>query len=146
MFSGKLKAVLVEDDELGPGQVSIRKLSRRTLRRAATNKSIDQAGNLKALGGDVVKALNSKELEEIQKRLKAAKKTAEELRKERYASFDEDVILDAGIESWTYPVKVDAASIEKLDDESAKKLFEEIVDFSCGPIDEAEAEELPKGA
>jgi hypothetical protein len=145
MFAGKLDTVVINDDELGEVRVSIRKLSDKSLRKAAEARSIEQAVALKTMGGEIFRVLQSKELDAVAE--KVSKPDAEKLRQERYSRYDRDYILQAGVESWscqaTYPLTPE--TLQKLDPPTATKLHEAIVDWTLGPVDEDEAAAVPKG-
>ena len=126
--------------------VTIRKLSGRSLEKIRQQKSIEQAPPLRAYGAELLKGLQ-KELDEAAKALAAAKaaKDTDSRRKERYDAHDRVSTLVAGIVRWSCQDKValEQKSIEDLDEDVMQRIHEEIVDLSCGPLtaEEAQAQE-----
>jgi hypothetical protein len=149
MFAGAQKTVAIEDEKLGRIDVTIRKLSWKSLKKARQAKTIDGANELRAFGGEIVRAFTGAAKSDVEAALKAvdeiesrerAKKTPEQLRQERYDAHDPEVTLVAGVVGWTAEREFRASEVDNLDDQTAKTLHEEIVDYSLGPID-AEAHE-----
>lgn len=114
---------------VGEDTFRVRKLSWKSLEKAQQARATSQAGHLRALGGDILKALRSDELEEVAKSL-AAKKTPEELAKARYDSYDREEILVAGIETRNGEAMSRESIIAELDKPTAEALHREIVDLS----------------
>ena len=128
-FASKVtQEVVLSDNE----RVVIRKLNHTTLDRAREVQSSKGARSLRDFGGDIVKVLRSEEFSDL-KAKKAEDPDAP--RKARYNAFARGVTLPAGIVSWTYQDAPTAELIEDLDDESAQKLHEAIVDLALPPLD-----------
>ncbi len=148
MFAVKTKPVTVKDEELGEIVVTIRKLSGSSLEKAAVNRGIVQAAYFRALGAPFLRDLSSPQAEEAKKILADEKKDPAALRKARYAQYDRDSVLIAGIERWSCEDKFPKSpeSIAKLDEDAAQDLHEAILDYSLPPITLEEVQEIPKGA
>jgi len=63
--------------------------------------------------------------------------TMDEQRKARYTTYDRQLVIQAGVVSWTYPERL-SDGLEDLDEETAQKLHEAILDLSLPPIDPVE--------
>lgn len=129
--------------------VTIQKLSGRSLRKAQEAAQAAALLSMRAASKDMLQVWNSKEVEA------AADKLAEQRKREaadpkarakaRYAAYDRDAILLAGIVRWTANKPV-AEGLEDLDEETSQKLHEAILDLSLPPLDPVEAEaQLAKG-
>jgi hypothetical protein len=140
MFASKVTREVTLD---GGERVVIRKLNHASLDRAREAQSSKGARSLRDFGGEIVKVLRSEEFVEL-KTKKAEDPDAP--RKARYAAFDRGVVLTAGIQSWTAEVKLSAEAIQDLDDATAQRLHEEIIDLSLPPLDPKAAEEKEKNA
>lgn len=142
MFASRV----TKDVELDGGErVVIRKLNHSALERARDARSSAGAKSLRDFGGDILRVLRSEEFTEIQQK-RAQDETVESRRLARYAAFDRNVVLQAGIVSWTADVKVTPEAIGDLEEPIAQRLHEEIVDLSLPALDPKQAEEQGKGA
>lgn len=143
MFASRVtKDVVLNDGDLDV-TVTIQKLSARALEKAREAKTISQAAPLRAMGGDILKAVRSESMDEAAASLRAKRATIEGAKKERYDAHDRFTVLQAGIVRWRGAdlPPVSPKSVEDLDEDSAQRLHEEIVDLSLPPIDPAELEE-----
>lgn len=141
MFASKVTDAVVLD---GGERVTIRKLNHSALDLAREARSSRGAKSLRDFGGDILRVLRSEEFVDMKKAREEA--GPEALRAARYAAFDRSVVLQAGIQSWTSEVKVTPEAIDDLDEPSAQKIHEAIVDLSLPPIDPAKAEAQAKNA
>lgn len=128
--------------EFGDETVTIKKLSHGELTLAAEEKMTKALMKTKDVGPELMRALR-----DPGSVLKSeAEPTPAEKRKARYESFDIDFVLRHGIKSWTCTVAGEpldvAVGIPDLDEPTARRLHEAIVDLSCGPLDADEAEQL----
>jgi len=138
MFASQIqKEVVLEGDE----RVTIRKLSALTLDKARAAKQADQAKVLRNYGGDLLKAIRSDSLEDVAAAVAAKRADPVVQRAAHYDEFDREVVLNAGIVSWTSDRKVNPESVGDLDEPSAQKLHEAIVDLSV-PFDPEMAADL----
>lgn len=139
MFASKVTSQVVFPD----GVVNIRKLSAMSLEKAQAARQITVSQLSRSMGPELIRAFNSPEVEEAAKN--RPKPTPEEKHKARYAGYDRQLVLQAGVVSWTYqkddgtPLKV-SEGLADVDEESAEKLHEAILDLSLPPITEAEQE------
>lgn len=118
--------------EISIGTATCRKLSHRALRKASDMHTAEQMKNVREMGGDVFKALQTAEdTRSTQDPAKA--------RRRRFAGYDRDAVLAAGVVTWTAPRKL-ADGLPELDEADARALFEAIMDRSLPPTD-PEAEE-----
>lgn len=148
MFGGKRKDVTVETEEYGSVIITIQKLNDRSLSKAQKAKKGDTLSDLRAMGGELFRAIKDDNLEKLADQLEARKKapTLEEMKQARYNEFDRDAIVQAGVVSWSIEAQARLFdSLPNLDRPTAEFLHEEIVDWSLGPIDPAEVEAAPKG-
>jgi len=140
MFASRITSEV----QLGEERVVIRKLSAFTLDKARDARQATQARSLRNYGGEILKAIRSENLDKVAEEagvkaepsadVKAAAKAA------RYAEFDQELTLNAGVVSWTVADrKVNPESIADLDEKSAKVLFEAIIDLSA-PVSAATEE------
>jgi len=135
MFASQVtKAVQVGDVE-----VVIRKLSGRSLDKARDAKQIASATQIRAFGGDVLKALRDDTVTLAVESLRSKAEDAEAKRKAIYASVDRDTVLTQGIVSWNASRKLTPEAIADLDEDSANALHEAIMDLSLPPKDVVEA-------
>ena len=124
MFASRITAtVSLADDH----SVTIRKLSATTLDKARDARSADQAKTLRNYGGDILKAIRS---EEVNTAAAAKPEVKVDAKVAHYATFDRELVLNAGIVSWTVPEKVNPDNVSDLDEPSAKAIFEAIIDLS----------------
>ncbi len=96
--------------------MEITRLSWRQLEAAKEKQSAAMLGNLKAMGGDLVKAL--KEVGEKEKQNTAA------------AAYDRGAVLNSGIVKWSYDEEVNSANIDALDEQTASWAAAEILSLN----------------
>jgi hypothetical protein len=120
--------VQIDSPQLGMVDVTIRTLSGRSLEKARLASTIEQGPAVRSLGGEVIKALQSPELDALAEELKAKKADP----KERYKRYDRFSTLVAGIKRWSCQDKVELSpkAIEDLKEPDAQKIFEAIIDRS----------------
>jgi hypothetical protein len=123
---------------IGDVRYTIRKLGWKTLERARDSASLHTLGELRAMGGDVLKALRSEAGDEARKIVGKQKEEAEAKRRARYIAFDRSVLLEVGLKSWSLPGEISAETINELPADHAEKLHEAIVDLSVPLPEEAE--------
>lgn len=129
------------DVAIGVETVTVRKLSGPQARRARDVRNAEQVKALRDMGGDVLKALKSGELDKIAVDVKAdpvARSAAE--RKARYDAFDRATVLTCGVVRWTCG-DVTPKAIDDLEDWAAQAIHEAIVDFTFPTVEEAKAAE-----
>ena len=93
------------------GWMEFKKLSWRQLELAAEIQTEDSLNRMKALGGDMLKALRG-----------LAKEQEQESQK-----YDRAAILDCGILKWSYDEEVNKENIDLLDEETASWAYNEIL-------------------
>ena len=137
MFASDIRSTI----QVGNVEVVVKKLSKRSLDKAREAKSIATALQLKAFGGDLLKALREDTVAEAVESLRA-KQNGPEARKAAFlATFDFEHVLNAGIVSWNAARKLDPAAIADLDEDSASTIFHAILDLSIPPSEAVEADE-----
>jgi len=137
---------ITKDVEVGTEIVTVRKLSGKTLQKAREAKRSEQVSNMRELGAEMIRAFR-----EEREKLAAVKPEAlpippkeptreelEKTRKDSFSEYDRDTVLVAGISKWTAKVPVSPENIADLDEESATKLHNEILDLSLAPVNTAE--------
>ena len=150
MFASRVtKDVDVEDGE-SVTKVTIQKLSARSLEKAREVKSAAQLTAMRPASKDMWEGLRSAEVEKLAGELaeKRSKEAADPKAraKVRYDAHDQAHILRAGIVRWTSTVPLDEKALEDLDEATAEKLHEAILDLSLPALDPVEAEAtLAKG-
>ena len=93
------------------GWMEFKKLSWRQLELAAEIQTEDSLKRMKALGGDMLKALRG-----------LAKEQEQEAQK-----YDRAAILECGILKWSYDEEVSKENIDLLDEETASWAYSEIL-------------------
>lgn len=137
-----IRTVSMVKDQVTIGEVTydIRKLSWRSLQRAAEAKQIAQAKHMKSLGGEIFREIGAATAASEARAEKL--KTIEGRAEERYASYDMEEILTAGIERVNGQPSSRQYVTDELDEPTAKALHRRIVDLSCGPLDPELNEEV----
>lgn len=92
--------------------LEVRRLSWRQLEMAAEVQTESMLKRLKAMGGDLVKALQ---------------KAGKEQEQDPTAKYDRGTVLQAGIIRWSYSAETTKANIDALDEETAAWAFKEIL-------------------
>jgi hypothetical protein len=126
------KQVVIGDDTYG-----IRKLSWKSLEKAAAAKDTAQVNSLKAYGPELLKALRSPEVVDEAVKAHAAKKEDQKAKaQERYDMYDREAILTAGLETRNEEKLTPDQILNDLDKPTAETLHHAIVDLS-DPLPEA---------
>jgi hypothetical protein len=131
MFASQTKSTVA----IGDVVVTIRKLSARSLDKASEARQATAAAVARGFGADMIQALKVTEPAP----LAPVVLTLAEQIKARYTSYDRASTLRAGIASWTAPQPLEEG-IADLDEESAQKLHEAILDLSLPALDPKVAE------
>lgn len=135
MFASKVTSQVVFPD----GAVNIRKLSARSLEKASEARQISVSQLSRSMGPELMKAFATDDSDKPSK--PKVEPTLDQQRKARYAVYDRQLVLQAGVVSWTYETKL-SEGLEDLDEEAATTLHEAILDLSLPPIDPMEREAL----
>lgn len=101
--------------------MEIKRLSWRQLEVAKDIMTDNTVARFKKMGGEVLKAFTNEKV-----RQEADPRT----------QYDRGFVLEAGISRWSYDAEVAKATIEKLDEETAKWAFEEILNLHNPPSEE----------
>jgi hypothetical protein len=134
MFASKTVAQVVFPD----GAVNIRKLSALSLEKASAARQISVSQLSRSMGPELMKAFAGGGDDDEKKSSKPkVEPTMDEQRKARYTTYDRQLVIQAGVVSWTYPERL-SDGLEDLDEETAQKLHEAILDLSLPPIDPVE--------
>ena len=129
MFASRITAVVLVGPVEDENSVTVRKLSHNSLEKAGQARQISAGQSSRALGPELLEALRKDYVApKPEVDLVAAAKA-------RYSSYDRGAVLNAGIVSWTFLEKVGPAMIEDIDEESAEKLHQAILDLSLPPLD-----------
>jgi len=126
MFASRTKKVVIIEDV----QVTIQKLSARSLDNASEARQIAVGKVTRQLGSEIMRTLR-----ELPDRVPEKEPTAEEKQKARFTSYDRDYVLTAGIASWTathpdgLPLSL-TDGIPDLEESAATMLFESILELS----------------
>ncbi len=122
----------VKKDVLVEGvTVTVRKLSGRSLEKAAEARQIALGATVRSFGSDLIKTFRETKREETPEAQKAA----------RYAGYDRSAVLVAGVASWDFERKLNPEAIDDLEESAAEFLFREILELSLPPAEvAAEAE------
>jgi len=111
--------------------IVIRKLSGYQLDLCRDEASARNVGHLRRLGGELLTAMNSAEMEKAAAKLKekrAEKKESDP--KAKYEEFDRMTTLKQGIVSWSAGTDVADEGLRDLDEETAQSTFESIIDLT----------------
>lgn len=134
MFAHRItKSIDLHDGETEV-QVVIRKLSARSLEKAADQKSIDAGKTMRAWGADLLDSIEQRRKEQEREKKSDPKQA-------RYNNYDRESVLIAGIQSWTCEGITIPDGVKELDEETAELLFHEIIDLSLPPIDKEKIEQ-----
>ncbi len=129
--------------------IVIRKLSGYQLDICRDESQARNVGHLRRLGGELITAMNSAEMNQAAARLKEKKAeeaiSPEAKAKARLAEFDRMTTLKQGIVSWSASNSVTDEGLRDLDDETSQTTFEEIIDLTLPSTAQIEATE-EKGA
>lgn len=109
-----------------------KKLSWKELRLARKKQEEDQREVAKSFGAEFLSALTKGDVDEARARrvIKQAEYAA--------SSFDTEILLVAGITSWSYEEDVSIVNIEKLDERTAVWAAQAIIDLTKPPTEEEE--------
>jgi len=148
MFASKVTAQveIPADGADDAGVVNIRKLSALALEKASLNRQISVSQLTRSMGPEMIRAFSDEKeekpadgLDAFEAKKAKPKPTPEEQRKARYSLYDRQFVLQAGVTHWTYDRKV-SEGLEDLDEDTAQRLHEAILDLSLPPITEEERE------
>lgn len=146
MFASRITKDVQCDDGDTAVIVTIQKLSGRSLEKARDARSAAQIASLRTASKDLLQVMRSDQLEVAAEQLAArrAKEAADPKAKAkaRYEAYDREHVLNAGIVRWSCELrkKLSPEAIGDLDEESAQKLHEAILDLSLPPLDPVVAE------
>lgn len=144
MFASRTtKTIEVQDDDGRPIQVTLQKLSARSLEKAREAKSIAQLTAMRPASKDMWAGIREGEaqLEDLKKEIREKKTDDPKARaKARYDSYDREHVIRAGVVRWTAARTFDDGAIGDLDEDTADKLHAAILDLSLPPLDPVEAE------
>jgi hypothetical protein len=132
VFASQFKEKVV----VGDLEVIIRKLSGKSLRAGREVRTMVDAKSTRAIGGEVLKALN----EDREEREARKKPTLKQRKAQRLALYDRDDILRRGVDSWSDGRSI-LDGLDDLDEPSSQTLFEAILDLSLGPVEPDEEAE-----
>jgi len=124
--------------EVSGHTIVIRKLSARSLDKARQARSAVAAKGLREMGGEIFRALRSENVDGLVAELEERRRDPETVKSQRYAAYDRDTVLQAGLVSWSHSRDLTPESIGDLDEETAESLHEAILDLSLPPLDPAE--------
>lgn len=133
MFASQCKKPVVIDDDT----YTIRKLSHRSLDKARDAFMAGSAVAAKRLGGEMVRAYQEAAQSGAQQKLREKDKADP---KARYSTYDKPYVLQAGIDSWTCERPLSPDAVDDLDEATAQKLFEDILEYSLPPATKEEIE------
>lgn len=139
-------AAVRKEINIGEDTFHVRKLSWHSLDKASQARQLAHIADLRALGGDLMKAIRSDALDEAAQSLAAKRATPEGRQKERYANYDREEVLVAGVTSWSLDRSVSRESVRDLDPETADALHRAILDLSLPPLDAEDAEGKAEGS
>ena len=126
VFASETQAEVAVEDV----QVTIRKLSGRSLEKAAEARQIALGSTVRSFGPDLIETFRKTKRDE----------TPEAQAQARYSGYDRHTVLTAGVVRWTADKGL-REGIEDLDEAAAEKLFRAILELSLpAPAVAAEAE------
>ncbi len=148
MFASRITQNVQCDDGEHVVTVTVQKLSGRSLEKARDARSAAQIASLRSASKDLLQVMRSDQIEAAAQQLaeKRKKEAADpKLRaKARYDAHDREHVLNAGIVRWSCEADkpLSSETIADLDEESAQKLHEAILDLSLPPLDPVDAEAI----
>lgn len=127
---------------VGEHTFDVRKLSWKSLKKARDARSIDQAAHLRALGGEIMRALHNptvnSDLAKAEANVAAQRADPKAREKARYDSYDRETVLVAGVERIDgEPVVLER--LNDIDEDVSEQVFYAIVDLSDPPAEVTEA-------
>lgn len=128
--------------ELDGNVYEYRKLSWRSLQKAIDAKQIAQAIHMRSLGGEIFREIAGDKGTEAAKKREEKLKTPEGRAEERYASYETEEVLVAGLERVNGKPASRAWINDELDKKAAEAVYRRILDLSLGPLDPAQEEEV----
>lgn len=128
-------SVTKREVKFGDDFVVIKKLSGYQLTLARDEKQAVNVGNLRRLGGELLTAIQSSQVEQAAENLR--KKTGED---ERYAEYDRMTVLKYGIVNWSAG-EVTNERLRDLEEDVAQKVFQEIIDLTLPSKVQADQQE-----
>jgi hypothetical protein len=137
---------VIDTVAIGDVIVTIRKLSWKSLEKASDVKTDRDLAATSKMG-----QIAAQSIREVQQARAAAtvelspEEQVKRQREARYRNYDRDLIIRAGVKSWTAEPKLPAA-LEDLDEETAEVLYRAIVDLSLPALDPKVEEEARKNA
>jgi len=134
MFASSTKKEL----KFGDGFITIRKLSGYQLDLCREEAQARNVGHLRQLGGELLTAMNSAQMNKAAETLK--EKKAETAAPDRYAGYDRQTTLKQGIVAWSAGDVTDD-KLRDLDEDTAQETFKEIIDLTTPPKVVAEKRE-----
>lgn len=135
MFASETKKEL----KFGEAFIVVRKLSGYQLDLAREEAQARSIGHLRKLGGELITAMNSAQMERAAAQL-ADEREEDKRANGRYAGFDRMTVLKQGIVTWSAGEITDER-LRDLDEETAQSTFEAIVDLTIPTDAEAEAKQ-----
>ena len=136
MFASSTKKEL----KFGEGFITIRKLSGYQLDLARDEAQARNVSHLRRLGGELLTAMNSSQMNEAAQQLKEKRNTEKAAPNPaaKYADYDRQTTLRQGIVNWSEG-EVDAAKLQDLEESVAQETFEAIIDLTVPSKVQAEA-------
>jgi hypothetical protein len=134
MSSAFFATAVTDTVTIGDVTVTIKKLNWKQLRKA----SEAQTAAYYALVGKAPKGLLDAQAERAKERAADAD-IADKPKEHNYAGYDRDVVLQAGVKSWTVDAKL-PSGLDDLDEATAEHLHKAILDLSLPPLDPAAVE------
>lgn len=124
------------------GTVTVGKLSAKSLDKAREAEQINSARRVGQMSEGAVRGLfGTPEARQAAADMAAGRKPDYETAKRaRYGQYDRGLVLLQGIRSWTFDEPPGQDPADQVDDETAQKIHEGILDFSLRPLDPAEYE------
>jgi hypothetical protein len=118
MFAASVKKQVPVDDGRDKGVVTIRKLSARSLDKAREARQIAAAALTSKFDPNILKVYRE-----------TGRQPDSDAPVDKYAAYDRDAVLQAGIDSWTFDVSIEEG-LKDIDEPTAELLFHEIIDLS----------------
>ncbi len=109
--------------------MTFRQLGWRQLAEAEEARSGAVLRNLKNMGGELLRDLQSMQRSEVDQQ------AAAQAQSDPLARFDQATVLYAGIAEWSYPEKLNRENIDALDGATAKWAALEIVNLGVPPVE-----------
>jgi hypothetical protein len=135
--AGRIASQVKDSVQVDGNNYEIRKLSWRSLEKAAIARTIALNAQMRAMGGEVFREIADRKPADVD-----APKTIEVRKEERYAIYDVEEVLVAGIERVNGKPQSRQWILDEIDEAAAKAVHRRILDLSLPPLEPGAGEAI----